>query len=1628
MGSVSSFFTQATNFSSAVSGGVDPRTGLFNIQIALGNLVGNRNLGPSLPLGLSYSPLTWTDAGFGQGVSLGLTTYDTDNRLLVLSTGEQYKIQETSTNVILRQNKLDTVHVTKDQDSYRIVHKSGDVEILTGPKNAFKLKVPTALLTPAGHRLTLTWDFTGSRPRLKEIKDESDTLLTVTYTGQSKATLRILPGQSEGYDVEFGFENGLLDRVHHFGLGVSAPLVWSFTYSTMGQQGPWGSWITGVSMPGGMSETAYYRNDGHGHQFPASAKLPALPYVERFVQNPGGGQPPIEADYSYTDHNFLGGHSGVSWDSGRDNLYEILTSYTYRSTESRVCGGQTTRIIREYNQYHLQTIETTQQNGFSRNVQTDYYAVVGQPFDQQRAQFQLPKTRTVTWTDPQKNTRSEVTRTSFDTAGNPRSQTKPDNTQTEWEYYPASGSGSECPPDPNGFIRLLASVTQTPPPTVFDAPVHKTSYRYAAYTGTPDKRVSTAVLKSEESRYADGQLLQRETFTYSTSGAEFGRVTSLVEAEYPSGGSGASYAATHAFGFSVDKDALVQTHTLTTHDRLTVTRSQTRSRFTGRLHSATDPQANVATMTYDGLGRILTHTQNPGTSYQAVRTHAYTMGGSSAPFAVTSTDALGNQLHETLDGAGRPIQRERKDIDSKDGTWYTIQTQSYDQQGRTSSISALDHVPGSSTKVELTQTFSYDDWGQLQATTSSDGASELTRTDPVEQTTTTQRLGGGTPVTGTQVTTHNTRGEPVSVARFDLKGSPAGTRTLERDGWGRPRRETDELGNTTRYDYDTCGRLVRTTLPDGTQISRTYAPFTSDALTTGLTVNAASYGTQSFDGLGRLTATSSGGRSWSYRYTGTGDPLPSTVTAPDQQVRAYQFVPQLGNALSQVQAGSLAQQITHNPVSGFMTKAQSGEVTITCSYCPSGLPSTETTTLSGKSEGTAEWSFTLNGLEHSYTGVDGTTQQITRDDYGRISAVTDPAMQVSVSYDTADRVIGWIAKDPQSGYTLSTALTLDDFGREVRRTITDSQDTTWTLTQAWQHNDLLSHRTLSRSDTTLRGESFTYNSRNQLSGYACAGSSPPADDHGNAVTRQTFTYDSYGNVTRCQTDFSGGSDTATYLFGNQADPCQLTAIHHTHSTYPSQITLAYDAAGRLTTDDAGRTLTYDPLGRIQSVDSASRYGYDPLGRLLTEETDGHTSVLYYRGESLASLTEGDQRTRLLRLDQACVAQHREGTHTETRLLGIDGKQTVLVASGAQREEYAYTAYGHRQVPATSSVLGYDGQRTDPATGWYHLGNGARAYNPALMRFTTPDTLSPFGAGGINPYMYCLGDPVNRIDPTGHLSWQAWLGIGLGIASLALTVVTGGMAIVAAGGVMAAISAASITTLVVGAAGVLSDVTAITSGALEEASPNASSILGWVSLGTGLAGLAAAGAARSLPKLARRTPQLAEDTMPRIKAWENAAGRKIRFTKYETNYPTKPVSNLPEALIGASSSLTVHATEAGTRTGWEVAEIKWPSNRGFLDEPVLSHLMPGTRVDRYGHEGGTFVAPEGTLWEQRSLPPSSLGKPYTEYEIVKPIPAQSGWIAPWFRQIGGGIQYEFPVPVGKLVKNRFIERVKEITRL
>ncbi len=95
--------------------------------------------------------------------------------------------------------------------------------------------------------------------------------------------------------------------------------------------------------------------------------------------------------------------------------------------------------------------------------------------------------------------------------------------------------------------------------------------------------------------------------------------------------------------------------------------------------------------------------------------------------------------------------------------------------------------------------------------------------------------------------------------------------------------------------------------------------------------------------------------------------------------------------------------------------------------------------------------------------------------------------------------------------------------------------------------------------------------------------------------------------------------------------------------------------------------------------------------------------------------------------------------------------------GNKVNTYAYSPCGVRILSQSSEPVAqpyrFAGGYQDP-TGLYHF--AARYYGANIGRFTQPD---PSGQEK-NPYLYAEGDPVNRIDPNGLLSWSdvgAWYG-------------------------------------------------------------------------------------------------------------------------------------------------------------------------------------------------------------------------------------------------------------------------------
>ncbi len=106
------------------------------------------------------------------------------------------------------------------------------------------------------------------------------------------------------------------------------------------------------------------------------------------------------------------------------------------------------------------------------------------------------------------------------------------------------------------------------------------------------------------------------------------------------------------------------------------------------------------------------------------------------------------------------------------------------------------------------------------------------------------------------------------------------------------------------------------------------------------------------------------------------------------------------------------------------------------------------------------------------------------------------------------------------------------------------------------------------------------------------------------------------------------------------------------------------------------------------------------------------------------------------------------------------------------------------------------------------------------------------------------------------------------------------------------------------------------------------------------------------------------------------------------------------------------TANGGSGGW-----RYPPANGFAIGPtgdpieVPMPLRTGQRIDRYGSEFGSFLAPSGIPYAQRAIPPQSLdngtlpaGCNYLLYLVLREFRAEGGPIAPAFGQLGHGVQY------------------------
>jgi RHS repeat-associated protein len=1017
----------------------------------------------------------------------------------------------------------------------------------------------------------------------------------------------------------------------------------------------------------------------------------------------------------------------------------------------------------------------------------------------------------------------------------------------------------------------------------------------------------------------------------------------------------------HEFAYILKAETLELQTSQIGFDGTLRTSLRTVSALNGVTKSERNEDGGTVVFQHDSLGRLLSETVAPGAAYAATQSTSYALAnGSVTPSRTLSTDVNGLRQQVTYDGLGRTIRIEEQDADNQvGGPLRTVYSARYNAVGQLIEETRTDWMQG----VPLAQKtdFVFDGWGQVKTTQHSDGRKEHIEFDPV-----TLREARWQEGMGKTVTVHNLFGKPQSVEAFDIKGVSLGKTLNEYDGMGRSVSQTDPVGNKTVFQYDVFNRLQRSILPDGHTVETEYAAHSQDQLPVEVKVAGRSLGQQTFDGLGRLIQSKVGGRVTTAGYE-AGFSTPAWEQMPGGKVE-YRYERSLGGRVTHRSTTGLLASYTYHPKLGLPTQCIEGGRKSDFEYYPSGRLKAETSTLGAREE-KALYTYSLGGRPLTCTDVFGHQHETTYDQHGRPKSFEQNALKATFAYNALGQLATVNAQDTAGQSSLVTRLTYDDLGRETSRIFEVAGAGTQTLTSSYTLASKLARKTLKSGNITLRDELFSYDKRGRLVQYTCSGTQRPRDPHGKEILKQTYVFDAMDNIVTLETEFPGGKNITSYDYSS-IDPTQLTGIRHSHKDYPAPITLQYDASGQLIKDEQARRLTYDALGRLTQVADAvgavvRGYHYDAQDRLVElSQPSGPLTQRYYCEGRVLNETRGQDKRTCLRIGDTLLGQHqRQGQRDETKLVGVDQQRSVLTeVSSAQRRDVAYSPYGHR--PAEGglfSLLGFSGEQLDPLTGLYLLGNGTRAYSPTLMRFLSPDTMSPFGAGGLNPYAYCAGDPINRVDPTGHF-WQALLGIGLAIAGFALSVVTMGAATT-----LAAIGIALAgTSATLGIAGIIADEVAPESGI--------GKIFGWASLATGLlsagTGLAALGksAAQWGNKLAGAYRQgLSGNAKDAAKAM--AGGLKKGKAAKQVAMP-KGKGAIKNAKAAAKADGEPSAPGKWTRTGVGDDSIpvdmkraqrgEWEAFRDGLDEG----LHPKTASERMGDPKLTKLRGGSDQWEVR----------------------------------------------------------------
>ena len=308
---------------------------------------------------------------------------------------------------------------------------------------------------------------------------------------------------------------------------------------------------------------------------------------------------------------------------------------------------------------------------------------------------------------------------------------------------------------------------------------------------------------------------------------------------------------------------------------------------------------------------------------------------------------------------------------------------------------------------------------------------------------------------------------------------------------------------------------------------------------------------------------------------------------------------------------------------------------------------------------------------------------------------------------------------------------------------------------------------------------YWYDRFNQLTREETAGQTRfyEYDTYGNLLWVERYNYIGFEDLQDARNaaayipSYNLGTDVYTYGDSEWKD---LLTAYNGHA-------ITYDAIGNPLTyyNGADYTMTWRQGRRLSNVTTGGQtinYEYDSEGKRTGKQVGTAQTTYLYAGGRLVSIEvhTPDYRIDLL-YDESGVygCIYNDASHTQTKYRFVKNAQGDIIQiryqSDAVVANYTYDAWGAllsvtdengAAITASAHIalrnpIRYRGYLYDSETGFYYV--SSRYYDPEIGRWiNADDAIAGVGGDvrGYNLFSYCMNNPVNMSDHTGH--WPQWI--------------------------------------------------------------------------------------------------------------------------------------------------------------------------------------------------------------------------------------------------------------------------------